>query len=79
LRDRIGDPEQAEAFAAMSPEEYAAHKRVGIKNPTKGDSTRDDWHAPLREMRSSGFRGKKQATDHSAPESSARAVALSIT
>jgi hypothetical protein len=34
LRDVIGDPERAEEFAAMSPEEYAEHKRVAIENPT---------------------------------------------
>jgi len=35
LRDVIGDPERAEEFAAMSPEEYAEHKRVTIENPTR--------------------------------------------
>jgi len=32
LRD-IGDPDRAAEFDAMSPEEYAEHKRVEIKNP----------------------------------------------
>jgi hypothetical protein len=33
LRDVVGDPEKAEEFDALSPEEYADHKRITIKNP----------------------------------------------
>jgi cell shape-determining protein MreC len=32
LREVAGEPERAEEFAAMSPEEYAEHKRVEIRN-----------------------------------------------
>jgi len=34
LRDVVGDPERAEEFEAMPPEEYAEHKRVTIENPS---------------------------------------------
>ena len=33
LRDVVGDPERASDFDAMTPEEYAEHKRVTIENP----------------------------------------------
>jgi hypothetical protein len=33
LRDVVGDPGKAEEFDALSPEEYAEHKRITIKNP----------------------------------------------
>lgn len=33
LRDVVGDPEKADEFEALSPEEYAEHKRIEIKNP----------------------------------------------
>ncbi len=36
LRDVVGDPEKAEEFERMSPEEYAEHKRIEIKNPIRG-------------------------------------------
>jgi hypothetical protein len=32
LRDVVGEPQRAEEFEAMSPEEYAEHKRVEIRN-----------------------------------------------
>src|SRR5262245_8751720 len=32
LRD-VGDPDRADDFDAMSPEEYAEHKHVEMKNP----------------------------------------------
>ena len=35
LRDVIGDPDRAEEFEAMSPEEYAEHKRIEIWNPDR--------------------------------------------
>jgi cell shape-determining protein MreC len=35
LRDVIGDPDRADEFEAMSPEEYAEHKRVAIENPSQ--------------------------------------------
>ena len=34
LRDVVGDPERASDFDAMTPEEYAEHKRVTIENPS---------------------------------------------
>ena len=33
LQDVVGDPDRAEEFEAMSPEEYAEHKRIEIENP----------------------------------------------
>ena len=33
LQDVVGDPDRAEEFEAMSPEEYAEHKRIEIRNP----------------------------------------------
>ena len=39
LRDVIGDPDRAEEFEAMSPEEYAEHKRIEIWNPARTRST----------------------------------------
>ncbi len=40
LRDVVGDPDKAEEFAAMSPEEYADHKRITIlQNPVSGRTT----------------------------------------
>ena len=33
LRDVVGDPDRAAEFEAMSPEEYAEHKRIEIENP----------------------------------------------
>src|SRR2546425_8871317 len=33
LRDVVGDPDKAEEFANMTPQEYAEHKRVRIENP----------------------------------------------
>ena len=33
VRDVVGDPERAEEFEAMSPEEYAERKHIEIKNP----------------------------------------------
>lgn len=33
LRDVTEDPDRAEEFEAMSPEEYAEHKRIEIENP----------------------------------------------
>ena len=36
LQDVVGDPDRAEEFEAMSPEEYAEHKRIEIENPFSG-------------------------------------------
>ena len=36
LRDVVEDPERADDFEAMTPEEYAEHKRVRIENPSSG-------------------------------------------
>lgn len=34
LRDVVGDPDKASEFEAMAPEEYAAHKKITIReNP----------------------------------------------
>jgi hypothetical protein len=33
LRHVVGDPEKAEEFEKLSPEEYAERKRIEIKNP----------------------------------------------
>jgi hypothetical protein len=33
LRDVVNDPDHAEDFEAMSPEDYADHKNIQIKNP----------------------------------------------
>lgn len=38
LRDVVGEPDRADEFDAMSPEEYAEHKRVEIKNPVTGSA-----------------------------------------
>lgn len=40
VRDVVGDPERADEFEAMSPQEYAAGKRIEIKNPASGNSSR---------------------------------------
>ena len=40
VRDVVGDPERAAEFEAMSPEEYAAGKRIEIKNPASGTTKR---------------------------------------
>jgi cell shape-determining protein MreC len=40
VRDVVGDPERAAEFEAMSPEEYAAGKRIEIKNPASANSSR---------------------------------------
>jgi hypothetical protein len=32
VRDVLGDPDRAEEFEAMSPEEYATRKRIEIQN-----------------------------------------------
>jgi hypothetical protein len=40
LRDVLNDPDKTDEFEAMSPEEYALHKRIRIENPRrplKGD------------------------------------------
>jgi cell shape-determining protein MreC len=34
MRDVVDDPDRADDFEAMSPEEYAEHKRINIKNPS---------------------------------------------
>jgi uncharacterized protein YbjT (DUF2867 family) len=40
VRDVVGDPERAEEFEAMSPEEYAAGKHITImQNPATGRTT----------------------------------------
>ncbi|MEO5923704.1 MAG: hypothetical protein ABIR70_07765, partial [Bryobacteraceae bacterium] len=36
LRDVVGEPERADEFGAMTPEEYAEHKRLRIQNPPHG-------------------------------------------
>ena len=33
LRDVVGDPDRADDFEAMSPEDYAEHKGIAIENP----------------------------------------------
>jgi len=40
VRDVVGDPERADEFQAMEPEEYAAGKRIEIKNPSSGNRKR---------------------------------------
>jgi hypothetical protein len=35
VRDVVGDPDRADEFEEMSPEEYAAHKQIQIKNPNQ--------------------------------------------
>lgn len=40
VRDVVGDPARADEFEAMSPEEYAAGKRIEIKNPASGSNKR---------------------------------------
>ena len=40
VRDVVGDPERADEFEAMSPEEYATGKRIEIRNPSSGNTKR---------------------------------------
>ena len=39
LSDVVGDPDRANEFESMTPEDYAQTKGVQIKNPTKGKNT----------------------------------------
>jgi hypothetical protein len=39
LSDVVGDPDRADEFESMTPEEYAQTKGIQIKNPTKGKNT----------------------------------------
>ena len=46
LQDVVGDPERAGDFAAMTPDEYADHKRIKIENPSSGPiERRNDYMA----------------------------------
>jgi len=36
----VGEPEKADEFSAMTPEEYAEHKRVTIQNPFSANQRR---------------------------------------
>jgi hypothetical protein len=47
LQDVVGDPERADEFEAMSPEEYAEHKNIQIKNPS---SKAKSYYTGVRRM-----------------------------
>jgi hypothetical protein len=47
LRDAVDDPDKAEEFEAMSPEEYAQHKRIEIRNPFPAPNPHDRRRQPM--------------------------------
>lgn len=47
LRDVVDDPDKAEEFEAMSPEEYAQHKRIEIRNPFPAPNPHDRRRQPM--------------------------------
>ena len=50
LQQVVGDPGKAEEFAAMTPEEYADHKRIKIENPSSGRIERRNASMAKRTM-----------------------------